>query len=135
MPESYQDPDPISSNNTQTRARKDSTGESGHPVAAHSNLSFAAAADDDATLVNQDVPHDPDAEFSPAAEPWKFKLKDRNASASATEVGDHARATSVDDRSSFADLMDKTRGMTPDQVKAFLKAREKADGEKIMNGR
>jgi hypothetical protein len=107
------------------------------PTATTNSNPFATAtvADDDVTLVNQDIPNDPDAEFHHAEEKWKFKLKNRNASAPATEVGEHARATSIDDRNTFAELMEKTQGMTPEQVATFLKARARADGEKIMNGR
>lgn len=152
-----QDPDPVSSNH----ARKASTGESkklsrnpfartksrtkmtkmtkttADPAATtHSNpFATATIANDDVTLVNHNIPNDPDAEFHHAEEKWKFKLKNRKASAPATEVGEYPRATSGDDRSNFAELMEKTQGMTPEQVAAFLRARDRVDGEKIMNGR
>lgn len=104
------------------------------PAATTYSNPFATAtiAADDVTLVNQDIPNDPDAEFNHAEEKWKFKLKNRNASAPATE---HVRATSIDDRNTFAELMEKTQGMTSEQVAAFLRARARVDGEKIMNGR
>jgi hypothetical protein len=89
-------------------------------------------ADDDVTLVNQEVSHDPDAEFDSAPESWKFMLKNHKASAPATDVGEYARPTSVDKRGSFAE---KTRSMTPEQVADFLKTRDRADDEKIMNSR
>jgi len=93
------------------------------------------AVDDDVTLVNQKISHDPDAEFDNAPEGWKFKLKNRKASAPATDVGEYARATSVDEQGSFAELMEETRSMTPEQVADFLRKRNRVDGEKIMNGR
>ena len=143
MNEPYQDPDPVSSGEPKKLFR--------NPLARakHGSKSTAAAvpadgaatthskpsADDDATLVNQKVSHDPDAEFDSAPEHWKFKLKNRNASAPATDVGEYARATSVDERHRFAELMEKTKGMTPEQVAALLRTRERVDGEKIMNGR
>ena len=157
MNEPYQDPNPVSSIKTWTHTRKAGAGESKklfhNPFARakHRSKSAAAAAsadgaattthsnpfadDDDATLVNQEVSHDPDAEFDHPPEGWKFKLKNRNASAPATDVGEYARATSVDERGSFNELMEKTRGMTPEQVADFLRARARVDGEKIMNGR
>ena len=85
--------------------------------------------------MNQDISHDPDAEFHHAEERWKFRLRDRKASAPATDVGEQARATSVEDRGSFAELMEKTRGMSPEQVRELLRKKDKVDGEKIMNGR
>jgi hypothetical protein len=161
MAEPYQDPDPVSSNRTKTRTRKDSTGESKkrfrNPFARSKSASQASTAgsstapyrnpfttitddhddddDDDVTLVNQEISHDPDAEFHHVEERWKFKLKNRKASAPATDVGEYARATSADDRSIFMELMEKTRGMSPEQVAEFLRARDRVDGEKIMNGR
>jgi hypothetical protein len=156
MNEPYQDPDPVSSIKTQAHIRKASAGESKKLFrslfarAKHGSNSTAAAvppngaatthsnpvaANDDVTLVNHEVSHDPDAEFDNAPERWNFKLKDRNASAPASDVGEYARATSVDDRASFDDLMEKTRGMTPEQVAGFLRTRDRVDGEKIMNGR
>jgi hypothetical protein len=87
------------------------------------------------TLVNQKVSYDPDAEFDHAPERWKSKLKNRNASAPATDVGEYARATSVDERGSFVELMEKTKSMTPEQVADLLRTRDRVDGEKIMNGR
>src|SRR5271163_2724090 len=107
MNEPYQDPDPVSSIKTQTHIRKASAGESKklfrNPFARakHGSKSTTAAiptdnaatthsnpfADDDVTLVNQKVSHDPDAEFDNAPEGWKFKLKNRKASAPATDVG------------------------------------------------
>jgi hypothetical protein len=155
MNEPYQDPDPVSSIKTQTHIRKASAGESKklfrNPFARakHGSKSTAAAvpadgaatthsspfADDNVTLVNQEVSHDPDAEFNNAPESWKFKLKNRKASAPATDVGEYARATSADEQGSFAELMEKTRSMTPEQVANFLRTRDRVDGEKIMNGR
>ena len=146
MTEPYQDPDPVSSNHASTGKSKKLFGNpfartksgtkmtktTADPAATTKSNPFAT---DDVTLVNQDIPNDPDAEFHHAEEKWKFKLKNRNASAPATEVGEHARATSSDDRNTFAELMEKTQGMTPEQVAAFLRARAKADGEKIKNGR
>ena len=41
----------------------------------------------------------------------------------------------VDERAAFADIMAQTRGMTADQVRAFLSQRDRVDGEKIMDGR
>src|ERR1700735_3288634 len=158
MAEPYQDPDPVSSNRTKTRTRKDSTGEPKkrfrNPFARSKNANQASTAgsstaphrnpftnttdddddDDDVTLVNQEISHDPDAEFHHVEERWKFKLKNRRASAPASGVGEYPRATSADDRSRFMELMEKTRGMTPEQVAEFLKARDRVDGEKIMNG-
>lgn len=154
MAQLYQDPDPVSA----SHARKVSTGESkklfrnpfartksgtkmtkttADPAATtHSNpFVTATIANDDVTLVNHDIPNDPDAEFHHAEEKWKFKLKNRKASAPATEVGEDPRATTIGDRSNFAELMEKTQGMTPEQVAAFLRAQERVDGEKIMNGR
>lgn len=142
MSELYQDPNPISSTKTQKLLH--------NPFARtkHGSKSTAAAvpADsaatthpnpfaDDVTLVNQKLSHDPDAEFDSASEGWKFKLKNRKASAPATDVGEYARATTVHERGSFAELMEKTKGMTPEQVADVLKTRERVDGEKIMNGR
>ena len=151
MTEPYQDPDPVSSNHASTGkskklfsnpfARTKSgtkiTKTTADPAATTNSNPFATAtiADDDVTLVSQDIPNDPDAGFHHAEEKWKFKLKNRNASAPATEVGEHACATSIDDRNTFAELMEKTQGMTPEQVAAFLRARARVDGEKIMNGR
>jgi hypothetical protein len=161
MAEPYQDPDPVSSNRTKTRTRKGSTGEPKkrfrNPFARSKGASQASAAgsstapyrnpfttatdnddgdsDDDVTLVNQEIPYDPDAEFHHVEERWKFKLKNRRASAPASDVGEYARATSADDRSIFMELMEKTRGMSPEQVAEFLRARDRVDGEKIMNGR
>jgi hypothetical protein len=156
MNEPYQDPDPVSSIKTWTHIGKASAGESKkqshNPFtrAKHGSKSTAAAvsadsaattthsdpfADDGVTLVNQEVSHDPDAEFDHPPEGWKFKLKDRKASAPATDVGEHARATSVDERGSFNELMEKTKGMTPEQVADFLRTKARVDGEKIMNGR
>jgi len=91
--------------------------------------------DDDVTLVNQEISHDPDAEFHHVEERWKFKLKNRKASAPATDVGEYARATSAEDRSTFLELMEKTKGMSPEQVAEFLRTRDRVDGERIMNGR
>jgi len=157
MAEIYQDLDPVSSNRTKTRTRKDSTGElkkrfrnpfarskgasqactTSSSTDPHRKLFTAAAADndDDVTLVNQEISHDPDAEFHHAEERWKFKLKNRKASAPASDVGEYARATSVGDRSAFLELMEKTKGMSPEQVAEFLRTRDRVDGEKIMNGR
>jgi hypothetical protein len=157
MTEPYQDPDPVSSSRTKKQARRDSNGESkkrfrnpfARPkgetktttssfLAANAPTPFSTpftAGEDDITLVNQEASHDPDAEFHHSAERWEFKLKDRKASAPASDVGVHARATSLDDRNAFAELMEKKRGMTPEQVAEFLRARDKVDGEKIMNGR
>jgi hypothetical protein len=159
MAEPYQDPDPVSSNRTKTRTRKDNTGEPKkrlrNPFARSKSASQAGTAgssttpyrnpftaitdddddDDDVTLVNQEISYDPDAEFHHVEERWKFKLKNRKASAPASDVGEYPRATSADDRSRFMELMEKTRGMTPEQVAEFLKARDRVDGEKIMNGR
>src|SRR5271155_5008606 len=159
MAEPYQDQDPISTNRTKTRTRKDSTGEPKkrfrNPFARSKKASQASTAgsstapyrnpftnttnddddDDDVTLVNQEIFHDPDAEFHHAEERWKFKLKNRKASAPASDVGEYARATSADDRSTFMELMEKTRGMSPEQVAEFLRTRDRVDGERIMNGR
>jgi hypothetical protein len=162
MTEPYQDPDPVSSNQIKTHTRKGSTGEpkkrlrnpfsrsksaSQACTASSSTVPYrnpfvttAAAADnndddDDVTLVNQEISHDPDAEFHHVEERWKFKLKNRKASAPASDVGEYPRATSADDRSTFMELMEKTRGMSPEQVAEFLRARDRVDGERIMNGR
>jgi hypothetical protein len=158
MAEPYQDPDPVSSNRTKTRTRKDSTDEPKkrlrNPFARSKSASQACTAsssatpyrdpfttadddddDDDVTLVNQEISHDPDAEFHHVEERWKFKLKNRKASAPASNVGEYARATSAEDRSIFMELMEKTRGMSPEQVTEFLRARDRVDGERIMNGR
>jgi len=159
MAEIYQDLDPVSSNRTKTRTRKDSTGElkkrfrnpfarskgasqactTSSSTDPHRKLFTAAAAaadnEDDVTLVNQEISHDPDAEFHHAEERWKFKLKNRKASAPASDVGEYPRATSVGDRSAFLELMEKTKGMSPEQVAEFLRTRDRVDGEKIMNGR
>jgi hypothetical protein len=159
MVEPYQDPDPVSSNRTKTHTRKDSTGEpkkrfhnpftrskrasqastAGSSTAPFrnpfTNTAAAADDDDDVTLVNQEISHDPDAEFHHSEERWKFKLKNRKASAPATDVGEYARATSAEDRSTFMELMEKTRGMSPEQVAEFLRTRDRVDGERIMNGR
>jgi hypothetical protein len=156
MVEPYQDPDPVSSNWTRAGTRKQSTGEPKkrfhNPFARSKSASQACAAgrpaapyrnpftvtdddDDDITLVNQEISNDPDAEFHHAEERWKFKLKNRKASAPASDVGEYARATSAEDRSTFMELMEKTRGMSPEQVAEFLRARDRVDGERIMNGR
>jgi hypothetical protein len=158
MAELYQDLDPVSSNRTKTRNKKDSTGapkkrlynlfarsksasqactasSSAAPYRNPFTTTAAAAADDDVTLVNQEISHDPDAEFHHVEERWKFKLKNRKASAPASDVGEYARATSADDRSIFMELMEKTKGMSPEQVAEFLRARDRVDGERIMNGR
>ena len=155
MNEPYQDPDPVSSNKTQTHIKKASAGESKKQFhnpfarAKHGPKSTAAAvpangaatthsnpfADDDVTLVNQKASHDPDAEFDHPPEGWKFKLKNRKASAPATDVGEYARASTTDERDSFAELMEETKGMTPEQVADWLRKRKRVDGEKIMNGR
>ena len=169
MAELYQDLDPVSSNRTKTRNKKDSTGApkkrlynlfarsksasqactASSSAAPYRNpftttttttTTTAAAADDDdddddITLVNQEISHDPDAEFHHVEERWKFKLKNRKASAPASDVGEYARATSADDRSIFMELMEKTKGMSPEQVAEFLRARDRVDGERIMNGR
>jgi hypothetical protein len=76
MNEPYQDPDPVSSIKAQTHIKKASAGESKklfrNPFARakHGSKSTAAAvpADDDVTLVNQKIPHDPNAEFDNAPE-------------------------------------------------------------------
>jgi hypothetical protein len=142
----YQDPDPVK---TQTHISKASVGESKklfhNPFAKSKHESTTAVPADgaatthanssDVTLVNQKVSHDPDAEFHHAPEHWNFKLKHRNASAPASDVGEHARATSIDDRESFAELMEETRDMTQEQVADFLKKKSRVDGEKIMNGK
>jgi hypothetical protein len=157
MTDPYQDPDPVSSNRTKKQARKDSTGESKRRfrnpfarsknetktttspfLAANASMPFSnpfTTEEDDSTLVDQEVSHDLDAEFHDSTGPWKFRLKEHKASAPASDVGVYACATSVDDRNAFAELMEKTRGMTPEQVAEFLRARDKVDGEKIMNGR
>src|SRR2546421_4289816 len=117
MAELYQDPDPVSSSRTKTRTRKESTGEHKkrfrNPFTRSKSASQASAAgsstdpfrnpftntpddddhdDDDVTLVNQEISYDPDAEFHHIEERWKFKLKNRKASAPATDVGEQARA-------------------------------------------
>ena len=159
MAELDQDLDPVSSNRTKTRNKKDSTGApkkrlhnlfarsksasqactASSSAAPYRNPFTATAAaaddDDDVTLVNQEISHDPDAEFHHVEERWKFKLKNRKASAPASDVGEYARATSADDRSIFMELMEKTKGMSPEQVAEFLRARDRVDGERIMNGR
>jgi hypothetical protein len=159
MGDPYQDPDPVSSNRTKTRTRKDSIGEPKkrfrNPFARSKSASQAGTAgssaapyrnpftttddddddDDDITLVNQEISNDPDAEFHHVEERWRFKFKNRKASAPASDVGEYARATSADDRSTFLELMEKTRGMSPEQVAEFLRARDRVDGERIMNGR
>lgn len=161
MPEPYQDPDPVSSNRTRERrqTRKDSgTGDSKkrfrnpfarskcetktapspamHRASGSTQYSNPFTTEfDDVTLVNQPLSSDPDAEFHDVADRWTFKLKERTASAPASDVGLYARATSVAERSMFAELMEKTQGMSPEQVREYLAKREKADGEAIMNGR
>jgi hypothetical protein len=158
MAELYQDLDPVSSNRTKTRNKKDSTGapkkrlhnlfarsksasqactasSSAAPYRNPFTTTATAADDDDVTLVNQEISHDPDAEFHHVEERWKFKLKNRKASAPASDVGEYPRATSADDRSIFMELMEKTKGMSPEQVAEFLRARDRVDGERIMNGR
>lgn len=153
MTEPYQDADPISTNRTSNKPRKASTTSESknrfrNPFARSQSNSkttpsaissssypnpFATPdAADDITLANHDpAPYDPDAEFHDVADRWTFKLKQRNASAPASDVGEHPHATSLAERSTFAELMHQTRDMTPDQVRDFLKAKDKVDGEKI----
>lgn len=65
-----------------------------------------------------------------------FFEKNRRGSTPATEVGEQARHTSIDDQANFAELQQLTFGMTPEQVQEFLKTYKtpNSDGSKIMKG-
>ena len=65
-------------------------------------------------------------------EGWKFHLKHRNASAAASDTGDRPGFASDVEKAQFLSLMEQTKGMNEEQIKAFLKTRGSVDGGKVM---
>lgn len=64
-------------------------------------------------------------------EKWKFSGH-RRASASASDVGEIPSHTTADERQLYVELKEKTKGMTPEQVREYCKNYPHVDLDKLM---
>lgn len=83
-----------------------------------------------ATTSSKHAPAHQDTSTNPE-EKWKFSGH-RKASAAASDVGEIPSHTTAEERQLYVELKEKTKGMTPEQVREYCKDYPHVDLDKLM---